>query len=81
MKSRSVALVAASLMLLSACASAPSVCPSPPEPPAPVPLGPSFQDEMQRFLNGSLPEQMSYELRLPAARETRSRDSLNRQDR
>lgn len=50
------ASVLASLMLLSGCATAPNVCPSLPAPPAKVPLGPSFQDQMQHFLAGSLPE-------------------------
>ena len=52
----------ASLMLLSGCATAPTVCPSPAAPPAKVPLGPSFQDEMRRFLSGSLPEPTTSEL-------------------
>lgn len=51
-----VALAAVSLTLLSGCATAPTVCPNRPAPPAKVPLGPSFQDEMRRFLNGSPPE-------------------------
>lgn len=49
-----------STLLLASCGSAPSVqCPEPPrkpEPPALVPLGPSFQDEMRSFLRGLLPE-------------------------
>jgi len=44
------------LTLLSACASAPSVCPNLPELPVMAPLGPSFQGQMQDFLKGKLPE-------------------------
>lgn len=51
----------ASLTLLSSCASGPTVCPTPPAPPAAVPLGPSFLDEMRTFLSGSLPEQIPSE--------------------
>ncbi len=58
----------ASALLCTSCAVAPTVCPKLPEPPAKVPLGPSFQDEMQQFLRGSLPEPISYELSLPPAR-------------
>lgn len=43
------------LMLLSGCATAPSASLKPPSPPARAPLGENFQEEMQRFLNGSLP--------------------------
>lgn len=46
----------ASLTLLSACATAPTVCPNLPEPPAKVPLDGNWQDQMQHFLNGTLPE-------------------------
>lgn len=56
------ALLIASALLCVSCATAPSVCPKLPEPPAKAPLGPSFQDEMQQFLKGSPPEQTSYEL-------------------
>jgi hypothetical protein len=52
----SALFLAALLLLCSACATAPIACPSPRVPPAPVPLGPSFQDEMGSFLKGSLPE-------------------------
>lgn len=48
-------------VLLTSCASAPTVCPSPPDKPAKVPLGPSFQDEMRSFLQGSLPERTNSE--------------------
>lgn len=61
-------LLLASAMLCASCAVAPTVCPKLPEPPAKVPLGPSFQDEMRLFLKGSLPEPISYELSLPPAR-------------
>lgn len=50
-------------LILSACASVPSVStPQPveratPPPLAKEPLGPSFLDQMQSFLSGSLPEQ------------------------
>ena len=44
-----------SLTLLSSCASAPSVCPSPPRLPVREPLGESFQPQMQDFLSGKLP--------------------------
>ena len=56
---RSIALASALTlpMLLSACASAPSVCPNLPELPAVVELGPSFQTRMRGFLSGKLPEQ------------------------
>lgn len=46
----------ASLMLLSGCASAPPACPSLPEKPVRAQLGPSFQERMQGFLFGKLPE-------------------------
>lgn len=62
----------ASLLILSAlatsCATAPSVCPRLPDPPAPVELGPSFLDQMRTFLSGSLPEPTNYELRSAPAR-------------
>lgn len=47
------------LTLLSGCASAPTVCPNLPEKPVRVDLGPSFQDQMQDFLKGMLPEPMN----------------------
>lgn len=55
-------------LLLVSCAAAPSVCPSPPLPPAPVPLGPSFQDRMQLFLSGKLPAQTNSGPTLPPAK-------------
>lgn len=61
-------LLLASALLCTSCAVAPTVCPKLPEPPAKVPLGLSFQDEMQQFLRGSLPEPISYELSLPPAK-------------
>jgi len=45
------------LLTLSGCATGPRECPSPPELTARVPLGESFQDRMQPFLQGKLPEQ------------------------
>lgn len=62
MKTAFVLSIASLLMLLSGCQTAPTVCPSQPEPPAKVPLGESFQEQMQRFLSGLLDEPMSYEL-------------------
>lgn len=61
-------LLLASAMLCASCAVAPTVCPKLPEPPARVQLGPSFQDEIATFLQGSLPEPISYELSLPPAK-------------
>lgn len=64
MKSLAYALTA--LLLLPGCSPAPIVsppvqveCPRPP-PLARVPLGPSFQDRMEDFLRGKLPEQTSF---------------------
>lgn len=52
-------------MLLASCAAAPSACPEPVlvkrSHPAREPLGPSFQDRMQLFLSGKLPEQIDSE--------------------
>jgi hypothetical protein len=56
------------LMLCSGCATVPSACPAPPPPPAKVPLGPSFQDQMESFLKGSLPEPINYALPLENAK-------------
>lgn len=54
-------------MLLASCAAAPSACPEPVlvkrSHPAREPLGPSFQDRMQLFLSGKLPEQSDSEQR------------------
>ena len=61
-------LALASLMILSACASDPSACQPPMPKPAPVPVGPSFQDRMRLFLSGKLPEPISYELTSPGAK-------------
>lgn len=47
------------LTLLSGCASAPSVCQSLPDKPVKVPLVQNWQQEMQNFLAGTLPEQQS----------------------
>lgn len=59
----------ASLTLCSACASAPiNVCPALPPPPVRVQQGESFQDSMQKLLNGLLPEPTSSDLRLPSAK-------------
>lgn len=51
--------ILASLTLLSGCASAPSACPSLPAKPVKVPLDGNWQESMQHFLNGTLPEQQS----------------------
>lgn len=55
-----VALTLALPMLLASCAAAPSACPEQVmvkrSHPAREPLGPSFQDRMQLFLSGKLPE-------------------------
>lgn len=68
MKPAFVLSIASLLTLLSGCQTAPTVCPSLPEPPAKVPLGPSFQHEIARFLSGSLDEPMSYALPSTGAR-------------
>ena len=73
MKASFAALAAGLLTLLSACTTAPLVCPSPPVPPAPEPLGPSFQDQMQLFLSGKPPELTPYALPLPAAKDKPTR--------
>jgi len=60
-----------STLLSAGCATVPPVaqtCPKLPEPPARVPLGPSFQERMDAFLQGKLPEPISYELRSPSAK-------------
>lgn len=64
-----IALAASVMLLLPACKTAPVAippaqvaCPAPP-PLAKVPLGPSFLEQMQSFLSGSLPEQTSSEKR------------------
>lgn len=46
-------------IFLASCASVPNVCPSLPEPPAPVQAEPNFLDRMQNFLSGKLPEPTS----------------------
>ena len=51
--------IAASLMLLSGCATVQNACPNLPEAPVKAELGPSFQDLMRDFLSGKLPEPMS----------------------
>ena len=56
-----------SLLLLASCASAPIVCPAPPPQLVKEPLGLSFQDEMQRLLQGLLPEQTPSAQPLPSA--------------
>lgn len=55
--------MSALLMLLSACASVPHGCPNLPASPVKVPLGPSFQDRMQDFSKGKLPERTASEKR------------------
>lgn len=49
------------LMSLNGCASVQTVCPETPPLTARVPLGESFQQQMQLFLQGSLPEPTSSE--------------------
>lgn len=58
MRKLSLASMLASLTLLSACESVPRVASCPPTPRLPVrePLGPTYQDRMQDFLSGKLPE-------------------------
>lgn len=53
-KPRFDTLLLTAMLLLSGCATAPIACLSRPVPPAPEPLGESFQEEMQRLLSGSL---------------------------
>lgn len=43
-------------VILSGCATVQTVCPKLPDPPQREQLGPSFQDRMQNFLQGNLPE-------------------------
>lgn len=61
MKTAYALFLASATLLLQACATAPSVplCPPPVQQlkPVRVPLGQPFQDQMQRFLQGKLPEQ------------------------
>lgn len=59
--------IAASLMLLSGCATVQNACPNLPEAPVKAELGPSFQDRMRDFLSGKLPEQISSEQSLKPA--------------
>lgn len=62
---RSIVFAALLLIALPGCRTAPIASPpvqvEPPRKPplAKVPLGPSFQDEIARFLSGLLPEQTS----------------------
>lgn len=73
---KSLVLSSATLLLLTACATAPTAPPTVVQCPVPPPLelnlppdalGLSFTDRMANFLQGKLPEQTGLGLRLPPA--------------
>lgn len=69
MKTQPIAVLLLSVtLLLPACATVQPACTSRPVPPAPVPLGESFQGQMQCFLQGSLQELTNCEQPLTPAK-------------